>query len=119
MSTDTDSVELVDDRRVGYIAQAALIAAFIGSAAHVSFPLPFSSVPVTLQVLGVFLAGIALGPVWGPISIVLYLTMGAIGLPVYAGGEGGDRSPVRRDGWLPLVVPARRRVDRCYRAPRA
>ncbi|WP_121820932.1 biotin transporter BioY [Halostella salina] len=89
MSTDTDSVELVDDLTVGFIAQAALLAAFVGAGAYVSFPLPFSTVPVTLQVLGVFLAGIVLGPVWGTVSMVLYLAVGAIGVPVYAGGAAG------------------------------
>ncbi|WP_135821791.1 biotin transporter BioY [Halostella litorea] len=89
MSTDTDSVELVDDLTVGYVAQAALLAAFVGAGAYVSFPLPFSSVPVTLQVLGVFLAGIVLGPVWGAASMVLYLAVGAIGVPVFAGGGAG------------------------------
>ena len=89
MSTDTDSVDLVDDLTVGHIAQAALIAAFVVAGAYVSFPIPFSSVPVTLQVLGVFLAGIVLGPVWGAVSMLLYLTVGAIGLPVFAGGGAG------------------------------
>ena len=89
MSTDTDSVDLVDDLTVGYIAQAALIAALVGAGAYVSFPIPLSSVPVTLQVLGVFLAGIVLGPVWGVVSMVLYLTVGAIGVPVFAGGGAG------------------------------
>jgi biotin transport system substrate-specific component len=46
-------------------------------------------VPVTLQVLGVFLAGIMLGPVWGGLSMLLYLAAGAVGAPVFAGGTAG------------------------------
>ena len=89
MSTDTDSVDLVDDLTVGYIAQAALLAALTAALAQISFPYPLSPAPVTMQVFGVFLAGIVLGPVWGGVTMVLYLTLGAIGLPVFAGGGAG------------------------------
>ena len=86
---NTESVELVDDTTVKNIARAALFAALTGAFAYVSFPYPLSPAPVTLQVLGVFLAGILLGPVWGGGALVLYLTAGAVGAPVFAGGEAG------------------------------
>lgn len=89
MSTGTESVELVTDETVKNIARAALFAALTGAFAYVSFPYPLSPAPVTLQVLGVFLAGILLGPVWGGAAMVLYLTAGAVGAPVFAGGEAG------------------------------
>lgn len=87
MSAETSSVELVDEDTTANIARAALVAALTGAFAYVAFPHPFSPGPVTLQVLGVFLAGIFLGPIWGAASMVLYLTAGAIGAPVFAGGE--------------------------------
>lgn len=89
MSTGTESVELVDDAAVRNVARAALFAALTGAFAYVSFPYPLSPAPVTLQVLGVFLAGILLGPVWGGAAMILYLTAGAVGAPVFAGGEAG------------------------------
>lgn len=89
MSTGTESVELVDDAAVRNVARAALFAALTGAFAYVSFPYPLSPTPVTLQVLGVFLAGLLLGPVWGGAAMVLYLTAGAVGAPVFAGGEAG------------------------------
>ncbi|SFR35707.1 biotin transport system substrate-specific component [Halogeometricum rufum] len=89
MSTNTESVELVGDDVVGNVARAALFAALTGAFAYVSFPNPVSPVPVSLQVLGVFLAGIFLGPVWGGASIALYLVAGAAGVPVFAGGSAG------------------------------
>lgn len=94
MSTGTESVELVEDDTVKNVARAALFAALTGAFAYVSFPYPLSPAPVTLQVLGVFLAGLLLGPVWGGAAMVLYLTAGAVGAPVFAGGEAGIGSLV-------------------------
>ncbi|MFC7081966.1 biotin transporter BioY [Halorussus caseinilyticus] len=89
MSTDTASVELVGEQTVENVARAALLAALTGAFAYVSFPNPFSPAPVSLQVLGVFLAGILLGPAWGGVSMALYLVAGAVGAPVFAGGSAG------------------------------
>ena len=54
-----------------------------------AIPLPFSPVPITFQVLGVFLAGAILGPRLGFLSQVIYLLLGSIGLPVFAVGNAG------------------------------
>ncbi|WP_411967702.1 biotin transporter BioY [Haloferax sp. YSSS75] len=89
MATEHESVELVGDELVGNVARAALFAALMGAGAYVSFPNPISPIPVTLQVLVVFLAGIFLGPVWGGASMLLYLVAGAAGAPVFAGGSAG------------------------------
>ncbi|MFC6726546.1 biotin transporter BioY, partial [Halobium palmae] len=90
MATSTDSVELVGDEATRNLARAALFAALMGAFAYVSFPNPLSpGIPVTLQVLGVFLAGIFLGPVWGGFAMVLYLLAGTLGLPVFSGGSAG------------------------------
>jgi biotin transport system substrate-specific component len=92
MSTelDTETVDLVGDEVAANLARAALFAALTGASAYVSFPNPFApGVPVTLQVLAVFLAGIYLGPVWGAVSMSLYLAAGAAGVPVWAGGSAG------------------------------
>jgi biotin transport system substrate-specific component len=89
-AVDTDTVDLVGDEDAANLARAALFAALVGGFAYVSFPNPLSpGVPVTLQVLGVFLAGIMLGPVWGAAALSLYLGAGAAGLPVFAGGSAG------------------------------
>ena len=90
MSVDTESVELVGDETVGNIARAAMFAALVGACAYVSFPNPLApQIPVTLQVLALFLAGIFLGPVWGAVSLSLYLVAGSAGVPVWAGGGAG------------------------------
>jgi biotin transport system substrate-specific component len=65
--------------------------AFVAACAHISFPLPFTPVPLTLPNFAVVLVGMALGPVAGFSAMVLYLAEGALGLPVFtpSGGPGG------------------------------
>ncbi|MFC6785628.1 biotin transporter BioY [Halobaculum halobium] len=89
MSTATEDVDLVGEEIAANVARAALFAALTGVFAYVSFQLPVTSVPFTLQVLGVFLAGVFLGPVWGAASMVLYVAAGAVGAPVFAYGSAG------------------------------
>ena len=90
MSTDYSAVDPVGEETARNVARAALFAALMGGFAYVSFPNPLSpGVPVTLQVLGVFLAGIMLGPLWGGFSLLVYLVVGAVGVPVFASGSAG------------------------------
>ena len=65
--------------------------AFVAACAHISLPLPFTPVPLTLQNFAVILVGMALGPVAGFSAMVLYLAEGALGLPVFtpSGGPAG------------------------------
>ncbi|MFC5337178.1 biotin transporter BioY [Leucobacter denitrificans] len=46
-------------------------------------------VPITLQTFGVMLAGAVLGARRGFLAVLLYLAVGAIGLPVFSGGAAG------------------------------
>ncbi len=64
-------------------AAVILGAALVAVAAQVSIPLPGTPVPLTLQPLAVLLVGGLLGPVLGAASLILYLTAGALGLPVF------------------------------------
>lgn len=66
---------------------AAVVA--VALAAQVSVPVPGSPVPQSLQTLAVVLVGAWLGPRAGFLSIVLYVVVGALGVPVFAGGSGG------------------------------
>ena len=58
-------------------------AALVALAAQVSIPLPGTPVPMTLQPMAVLLVGGLLGPQLGALSMILYLAMGAAGLPVF------------------------------------
>lgn len=68
------------------LTYVALFAALIAVGAFVSVPI--GTVPFTLQVLFVLLAGMVLGPKFGALSAVAYLVLGLIA-PVYAGGSSG------------------------------
>ena len=54
-----------------------------------AIPLSFSPVPITFQLLGVFLAGAILGGRLGALSQLVYLLIGIIGIPVFSGGSAG------------------------------
>lgn len=58
-------------------------------AAQIRIPLGFTPVPITGQTFAVLLAGAALGSTWGGASQLLYVMLGAAGLPFYAGGNSG------------------------------
>jgi biotin transport system substrate-specific component len=59
-------------------------ALFVALAAQVAIPLPGTPVPVTLQVPAVLIVGGLLGPRLGAASMVVYLALGAAGLPFFA-----------------------------------
>lgn len=51
--------------------------------------LPFTPVPITMQVFTVLMAAILLGSRWALASQVLYILMGVAGLPIFAGFKNG------------------------------
>lgn len=67
-------------RRAGAVV---LGAALVAAAAQIAVPLPGTPVPITLQPLAVLLVGGLLGPGLGAGSLLLYLALGAAGLPVF------------------------------------
>jgi biotin transport system substrate-specific component len=66
---------------------AALVAALIAGTAWVTVRV--GPVPFTLQSMFVLLAGLLLRPGWAAASMGIYLLLGAVGLPVFSGGQGG------------------------------
>jgi biotin transport system substrate-specific component len=66
---------------------ASLFGALTAMGALISVPL--QPVPVTLQTLFLYLAGSLLGGSLGALSQVIYVILGAIGLPVFSGGKAG------------------------------
>jgi biotin transport system substrate-specific component len=72
------------------LALIAAFAALISAVAYLgAIPVGGSGVPITLQTFAVMLAGCLLGPVRGFLAVVLYLGLGAIGLPVFAEHSSG------------------------------
>ncbi|HOD57883.1 MAG TPA: biotin transporter BioY [Rectinema sp.] len=68
---------------------ACLFAALISVGAYAAFPIPGTPVPIVLQNMFIMLAGFILGPWWGLVSVIFYLILGSVGLPVFSGGTGG------------------------------
>lgn len=71
---------------VGLVVGFALLTA---AAAQIRITLPFTPVPITGQTFAVLLAGASLGSVAGSASQLVYVLLGAVGLPFYAGGDSG------------------------------
>lgn len=65
----------------------ALVASLIAVTAFVSVPI--GAVPITLQVMAIVLAALVLPPSGAFAATSVYLLLGAIGLPVFAGGRAG------------------------------
>ena len=70
------------------MSRCALMTAVIAVLAPISIPLT-TMVPISLATLAVMLAGVVLGPGEGVLCTALYLLLGAIGVPVFAGYAGG------------------------------
>ena len=69
------------------LARIALATALIIVCSQIIIPLP--GVPFTLQTLAVGLVACLLVPLEAMTALLLYLFMGAVGLPVFAGASGG------------------------------
>jgi biotin transport system substrate-specific component len=109
LSTRTNPFSTADDIRrttAGKIVLPVAATAIVALSAHISFPLYFSPVPVTLQTLAVVLVGFLLGPSLGFASLALYLIEGASGLPVFAPqGPGGIAQLLGPTGGFLLSYP--------------
>jgi biotin transport system substrate-specific component len=85
--------DLVPRWRASPLVRDALIivaaAALTAGAAQASFRLPWTDVPYTLQTGAVLLSGTALGARRGLLAMVLYVAVGAVGLPVFSNGASG------------------------------
>lgn len=76
--------------------RAALLAALTAVLAQLQ--LPIGPVPFNLAVLGAFLAGMLLRPAWAVCSMCVYMALGVIGIPVFAGFLGGPAVLVGKTG---------------------
>ena len=70
-----------------------MFAAVLAVISQISLPMP-TGVPITIQVFGVALVGAVLGSRLGTTATVVYVLLGAIGLPIFANFTGGISSIV-------------------------
>lgn len=82
----------------------AFFTAVISVLAQIAIPLP-SGVPITLQTFGIILTGLILGSKKGAFAVLIYLLLGAVGLPVFHGFKGGLQSFIGPTGGFLLSFP--------------
>lgn len=78
------------------LAQAAVFAALIAALGLAPAINLSAGVPITLQSLGVMMAGAVLGPKKGTLAVVIFMALALANLPILAGG---------RTGWVSLTSP--------------
>ncbi len=74
---------------VNKIALALGMACVTGLFAQIKVSLPWTPTPITGQTFAVLLAGVLLGRWWGGISQAIYVVLGVVGVPWFAGLRGG------------------------------
>ena len=73
------------------ICYAGLFAAVIAVMAQISIPMPLG-VPMTMQTFAITLAAVVLGSKLSAIATLVYLMLGAVGVPVLANFSGASTS---------------------------
>ena len=71
------------------LTRIALCVAIMCVTSFLIIPLPFTPVVISLHTIVVNIIGLILKPKEAALSILIYLGMGLIGLPVFSGGTGG------------------------------
>ncbi len=74
---------------VNKVIMAIFMACITGLMAQIIIPLPWTPVPITAQTFAVLMAGVVLGRWWGGISQLIYLAVGLLGVPWFAGLTSG------------------------------
>ena len=88
---ETSGTVAVDNQKIRtkQMVLIALMTAVTCVLGPLSIPLPFSPVPISLTNLAIFLAIFVLGMKSGTICFIIYLLLGAVGVPVFSSFRGG------------------------------
>ena len=84
-------------RTIHRVFAAIAFIVLISLCAKGRFYLPDNPTPITLQTFGVLLTGCVMGWRWGIASVVGYIAIGALGLPLFANEQFALKTP--DDGW--------------------
>lgn len=71
------------------LTAAGVLAALLCVSAYISIPLGFTPTPLTLQTLAINLIAIMLAPSMSFMTVLVYILVGLVGVPVFSGGAGG------------------------------
>jgi biotin transport system substrate-specific component len=72
-----------------HMVTAAVMTAVLAVLSQIAVPLPFAGVVFSLGTFGIFLIGVILPPRYAFLSVLAYVLLGAVGVPVYAGFSAG------------------------------
>jgi biotin transport system substrate-specific component len=84
--TRLNPIAVSSTRTPAWLRNAGIVlagSAFVAACAHISIPLYFTPVPLTVQPFAVLLLGLLLSPRLAATTLVAYLAEGAMGLPVF------------------------------------
>lgn len=87
--TTTSQFELLRNNDLQQIILATVFAILTGLGAFIAIPLSFTPIPITFQTFFVILSGFVLGRKYGPLSQLIYVILGILGVPWFAGGTFG------------------------------
>lgn len=105
------------NERLKWLVLSAIFAAVTAVFSQITIPLPL--IPITGQTLAVGFTATILGSRWGTVAILIYVLLGAVGLPVFSGASGGPQVLVDKMAvtflalflrLLPLVSFSKKRV---------
>lgn len=77
------------NQKTKQMVQVALFSGIFCVFAPFTLPVPMSPVPLSLATFVVYLAAVLLGAKQGTVCVLVYLLLGAVGLPVFSGFSGG------------------------------
>lgn len=89
MSAGNSTLHTGTTSRTKTLVLTGLMAALICILSPLSFPLPFSPVPISFGTLAIYFSAYVSGPKKGSLSVLIYILLGLAGLPVFTGFMGG------------------------------
>lgn len=84
---DEEEMYMHSDVQVKTYIYCALFVAFTAVCEQIIIPI--QPVPIVLGTIPIFMSGVVLGPKYGALSMLVYVALGAVGVPVFAMARGG------------------------------
>jgi biotin transport system substrate-specific component len=85
-TAQADVSKRIDTKTIAIIGLMTAVICILGP---LSMPIPISPVPISLCILGIYLAVYVLGMKKGTVSVLVYLLMGFVGIPVFSSFSSG------------------------------
>lgn len=79
----------MENTKTKEITTIGLMIALISISSYISFPIPFTPIMITAQTIAINLAALILTPRGSAFSVISFILLGIIGLPIFSGGASG------------------------------